>query len=1508
MKKKKPSGNGIRYFIALLICFLALTLPGKMFAQSTCVTATPLIDTICNSGLNSHLQTRWYSFTAHKVNLEVELITDSTAASAYGSMELFSGSCTGLTRIDSSSWESYGRVLSYGGLTLSNTYYLKLTKSDTLNANYALCFLLRTANLGCTNCNTTGCENVCNYSLESNSGNPSNYSEIFKASCWGQPTGPSTGVGTTDYFTTSGGPSVDIPNNDDGSQSAHTGNAYAGIICYRDFTYNDPNFSPSDREYLVGKFACPLVAGVTYNVSFWVSLADNSGYAVSYLGAYLSSAIPYQNYFGPIPSTPQILETSYVTQDAGWQQISGTYTATGGEEYITIGKFIADNSGTFTPHTSANPSSYIHHFSYYYIDDVSVQAIPVRTVTQAPSGVCAPHPVTLVIHPELCGQSSVWSTSQGTVACAGSSNCDSTVFSNPSTSVDSTIFTIVTTIGGTCRDTFRYVFRPNGSSFTISAGNDVSICPGQSVTLTGSTTAAGQLKGWKVASGSSICFSCSTAIVSPTVTTNYVYYATDTTSGCYKTDTVKITVNPLPTIHVVPPAIGGVTTCADSLLFSETASGYFASFSWTTNASGYSGQNTAGLHTHWAGQSTPGYVVVTGTTAEGCTRKDSLPIPSCCKYYDLESTLQPNLVNDSSSHVAATYSTLFSYNSTSQTYTATNKQFSINGTFVVNYKTEFIGCDVKLGPNAKIIIRPGKYLLLDKSSTATTRLYACSDMWDGIYVDGTNSSSYVKVVSGTSIEDAKNAIVSTNGGNFILDGSNGTVKLNKNNIGVWIKPYQSTHPGVIRKTTISCDAPGQPGSTSVTYSGTNCRYPFSGKAFCAIYVDSCTGITIGDSASNSSRNLMERQKYGIYAKNSTVKVWNNDLKYYTATTPSHKNSPVEGVAIYAKGSATLTRTLTVGRIGNYKAHNMIRKCSYGIMAESYMNMNCEYNRIDSISSIGVYSLNNQAGKTILINGDSITEFTGTGINCTNVKQATITITNNQLNETMSSSPTSFGYTAIYVANAANFTFSTVKIQTNTIKRVRNGVWVLNVTRAQIMDNIITFYVGQPMTVTAPAIGIKMEAAHSSLVRNNSISYSDATITTGSALSTKYDKLFGIHVTMCYNDTVTKNVIQKCGSGLYLKGTEIPFLNGCNQFKICYYGVNFGYTNSIPTSVHTSDQIRWVNPYTGTATPTGDSWSSCNNDMKGKINPAINWWCNSSNVPNTSAMFIGSLLGSGNTATSIGTSDQCVALLNPVTPISAAEMRTALLSGICKVQRTYDTLGKQYTYWDSLFAFRTLRSNPSWTSLGTGDDSYYSGWYSAVGSSNIGKMANVEDSIKAGKFSGATSLLNGITTHSTPESNRKTVLGIYLVTWAKDSMNLDSVQTATLTAIANSAPVTGGVGVYDARAMLFLEVHDSSALRLASEVGLEETTTLPGHIYPNPSTGALMLNYELPEGQTGTMQLYDISGRLVHSYTLIGGAQVQHFDARDVPTGLYFYSVYVGNVAILSDKLIIIRQE
>ena len=181
--------------------------------------------------------------------------------------------------------------------------------------------------------------------------------DITKAIPWNNPTGCSP-----DYFdacnTTNNG--FNVPVNFRGYQFARTGTGYAGIDVFE--------YSTSGGEYIQVKLNDTLVLGKKYLVSFFVSLADSSSYAVNKMGAFLSPNTFFQPGCSKLSYTPQIINSTKILNDKmGWTEVSDTLIAAGGELYITIGNFFS-NSQCDTMYFGGGPNN----DSYYYIDDVSV--------------------------------------------------------------------------------------------------------------------------------------------------------------------------------------------------------------------------------------------------------------------------------------------------------------------------------------------------------------------------------------------------------------------------------------------------------------------------------------------------------------------------------------------------------------------------------------------------------------------------------------------------------------------------------------------------------------------------------------------------------------------------------------------------------------------------------------------------------------------------------------------------------------------------------------------------------------------------------------------------------------------------------------------------------------------------------------------------------------------------------------------------------------------------------
>ena len=176
-------------------------------------------------------------------------------------------------------------------------------------------------------------------------------------------------IGSPDYFSEQ--PDIfcgtsPVPLSNVGYQYARTGVAYVGLAPF--FTTIFPSYVDR-REYIGGILSDTLKQGHEYCVSFYVSVADEMKYVIDGMGLYLSvdSAVDYTINTN-LSFVPQISNPAgnIIYDTLNWVQISGTYIATGGEKYLTIGNF-KDDANTMIDSTSSTANS-----AYYFIDDVSV--------------------------------------------------------------------------------------------------------------------------------------------------------------------------------------------------------------------------------------------------------------------------------------------------------------------------------------------------------------------------------------------------------------------------------------------------------------------------------------------------------------------------------------------------------------------------------------------------------------------------------------------------------------------------------------------------------------------------------------------------------------------------------------------------------------------------------------------------------------------------------------------------------------------------------------------------------------------------------------------------------------------------------------------------------------------------------------------------------------------------------------------------------------------------------
>ena len=182
---------------------------------------------------------------------------------------------------------------------------------------------------------------------------------------WTSPT-----LGSTDYFNGCS-TAMGTPKNFNGTQLADFGKGYAGLYLY----------APDDyREYLQAELTQALVKGKKYRISFYVSLAERSDYAVKEFGVLFSEdklefrikkELSKMHLYKVKDNKYHFLEIGYSnfysdTQD--WILVSTLFEAKGNENFMTIGNF-KNNKRTRLFKTKKNAKQ----GAYYYVDMVLLE-------------------------------------------------------------------------------------------------------------------------------------------------------------------------------------------------------------------------------------------------------------------------------------------------------------------------------------------------------------------------------------------------------------------------------------------------------------------------------------------------------------------------------------------------------------------------------------------------------------------------------------------------------------------------------------------------------------------------------------------------------------------------------------------------------------------------------------------------------------------------------------------------------------------------------------------------------------------------------------------------------------------------------------------------------------------------------------------------------------------------------------------------------------------------------
>lgn len=208
---------------------------------------------------------------------------------------------------------------------------------------------------------------IDNGGFESTTGKIKKLGQIDLATGWKSPTGARADV----FLSDSKVPDIGSPTNVLGKESPKEGENYAGIMA---FSYQ--NKLP--RTYLMAKLKTPLKKDVKYCVSFNLSLAEASKYSCNQIGVNVSKKEFGTDQKTAIIDKAHILNPNNKVFNAmfGWEKVCGTFTAEGGEKFITIGNFSSNETTKYETNKKAKDNKFTAVIgAYYYIDDVVVTIV-----------------------------------------------------------------------------------------------------------------------------------------------------------------------------------------------------------------------------------------------------------------------------------------------------------------------------------------------------------------------------------------------------------------------------------------------------------------------------------------------------------------------------------------------------------------------------------------------------------------------------------------------------------------------------------------------------------------------------------------------------------------------------------------------------------------------------------------------------------------------------------------------------------------------------------------------------------------------------------------------------------------------------------------------------------------------------------------------------------------------------------------------------------------------------
>lgn len=361
------------------------------------------------------------------------------------------------------------------------------------------------------------------------------------------------------------------------NRTAHSGNGYAGSSPM----YSTPSQGLSER---IQRPIIPLIPGMKYEVSMSVRIAQNTRYATNNLGVFFYNA----GYPTGVP-TPQVtfLQYGIIRDSSNWKRIVSTFTADSAYSNIVIGGFY--NSNTFAMDTFSNNGA---TYAYYIYDSVVVKQLDSFYVSVSDSIFCVADTIQAnyntskkynsnnIFTAQLSDKSGSFSSpiNLGTRTSDTSGVINCIIPSNIANGIGYKVRVIASSPADTTKNQSINLKIANIDSSAVTTSSNSPICEGNALNLSSGTNVTGTTYQWTGPNGFNTTLA-NTTIGGASPIHNGNYLITMKFYGCEVTDTLPVTIKPLP---AKPTANSNTPICASATInLTATTSTPSVTYSWT---------------------------------------------------------------------------------------------------------------------------------------------------------------------------------------------------------------------------------------------------------------------------------------------------------------------------------------------------------------------------------------------------------------------------------------------------------------------------------------------------------------------------------------------------------------------------------------------------------------------------------------------------------------------------------------------------------------------------------------------------------------------------------------------------------------------------------------------------------------------------------------------------------------------------------------------------------------